>query len=267
MQRVCNFIQLPLLGVTLPLQPEITFDFVFLHYQSPTHCMMYLTDLPDFFTTLEADFADQRRSPKKRPMLIQTDPIKDRTRVACSCENKAPLPTSNQSTPVRSSSFNNKRRRTLPVCPAVVPKSKHEPKLTTTIVRVEKQPKYSHEDHFSLHLHLEKFEPWEISVKVLSDKRTLMIRAKHEITADENTEHTTELADDYECIEYLKQVKVPSDVALDQMKCTLEQNGWLQIEAPTMTTKDQVKEQIIPVQVVRKPEKVESSNFEEIVID
>ena len=108
---------------------------------------------------------------------------------------------------------------------------------------------------------MSKFEPWEIEVKVNPEERMLIVRGKRETISDENALPDSE---DYECLEYKKHLKIPANVAMDQMKCQLDQNGWLKIEAPTRTLKRHITELTIPVQVVNRSI---SSTSEEIVID
>lgn len=94
--------------------------------------------------------------------------------------------------------------------------------------------------NFSLLLHMSKFEPWQITVKVQPDKRILEVRGTHEIEGFKETQSyctNSGSEEDFERLEYVKHLKVPANVDLEKMVCTLDQNGWLKVEAPTKSSK------------------------------
>lgn len=252
--------------VVLPFTATHRNPCCYFSIEVPKNSMLISQDL---FEALEADLKEQGRRSPKRPRLMRMAAVDSmKSSVFCSCESNAlekPDVSTRPSTskhPIQSSAIVDGRI-----------KSKEDLKpLTTTIVRVADHPPslLNSKNHFSLNLHLSQFEPWEISVKVLSLHRTLVIQGRHEITCDENSQ-PSEVGDDkaedgvnYECLEYVKHLKVPANVDLEQIKCTLDQNGWLQIEAPTRPVKQHNNQQTIPVQQINRSL---SDNREVIVID
>ena len=73
---------------------------------------------------------------------------------------------------------------------------------------------------FNLNLNMAHFDPSEISVKM--DDGTLHVSGKHEKSQNGV----------YEYREFVQKRSVPDNVLADQMKCKLNQRGYLQIEAP-----------------------------------
>lgn len=107
---------------------------------------------------------------------------------------------------------------------------------------------------FSSALNMSQFEPWQITVTVKPDKRILEVRGIQEKHCsptdplddspfseeegeaagddDENGDKAGVLVKSYKRVEHVKHLKVPANVALEALSCTLNQNGWLRVEAP-----------------------------------
>ena len=95
---------------------------------------------------------------------------------------------------------------------------------------------------FNLDMDVRQYDPSEISVKL--DNDMLEISGKHEKTTDGR----------YEFCEFRQKCNVPANVQMDQLKCKVDKDGYLKIEAPLKEPKKAVedKSRDIPIQVVNR---------------
>ena len=98
------------------------------------------------------------------------------------------------------------------------------------------------DNKYSLSLDLHHFDPSEVSIKV--DQNSLQISGKHEKKSDDGSH--------YEYREYQQHFTVPDNVLSDQLKCRLDEKGFLKIEAPVKAALEDKQERTIPIEFVQK---------------
>lgn len=96
-----------------------------------------------------------------------------------------------------------------------------------------------HGDKFNFNLNMRQFDPSEISVKF--DKNQLTVHGKREKKGEDGS---------YVFREYKQMCTVPENVLHDQMKCRLDDNGFLRIEAPIKQEEKKNQERHIPIEFV-----------------
>ena len=94
---------------------------------------------------------------------------------------------------------------------------------------------------FNVNLDLGHFDPSEISVKF--EDNTVKVHGKRE-KKSEDGKH-------YELREYQHQFSVPDNVLTDQLKCQLNKQGLLKIEAPVQGAVEEHKQHNIPIEFVK----------------
>ncbi|KAJ6218548.1 hypothetical protein RDWZM_009705 [Blomia tropicalis] len=98
-------------------------------------------------------------------------------------------------------------------------------------------------DKFNLDLDMRQFDPNEISVKF--DQNSLQIHGKREKKADDGHQ--------YEYREYVQHFTVPDNVVHEQLKCQMDNKGYLKIEAPVKVEQiDMDKPRQIPIEFAKK---------------
>lgn len=93
-----------------------------------------------------------------------------------------------------------------------------------------------HGDKFHFNLNMHQFDPSEISVKF--DKGQLTVHGKREKKGEDGS---------YVYREYKQMCTVPENVLHEQMKCRLDENGHLRIEAPVKQEEKKNEERHIPI--------------------
>lgn len=165
------------------------------------------------------------------------------------CRQKKCKRLNQRSSPFLSKHLLNHRNKVKPTGNSLkLKKAAAEPqsKLTTTIER---------SDIFSKQFDLKDFSPAETKVKV--NGNTLIIEGKHEEKSDDGT---------YECREYQSRISVPDNVLLEQIKCKVNEDGKLQIEAPLKTGEEKPDTpRTIPIEFVNQP--VEPNEQEIVTLD
>lgn len=98
------------------------------------------------------------------------------------------------------------------------------------------------DNKYQVSLDLHHFEPSEISVKV--DKDSLQVSGKREKKGEDGH---------YVYREYVQHFTIPENVKSDQLKCQLDNKGYLKVEAPLKVPQvEQNKERSIPIEFVGK---------------
>ena len=100
------------------------------------------------------------------------------------------------------------------------------------------------DNKFNLNLDLHHFDPSEISIKF--DKNSLQVNGKREKKSDDGKH--------YEYREYVHHFHVPDNVEAEQLKCQLDQKGYLRIEAPVKNALEDTKRRI-PIEFVKSASK------------
>ena len=98
------------------------------------------------------------------------------------------------------------------------------------------------DNKFNLNLDLRHFDPSEINVKF--DHNSLQVSGKRE-KKSEDGKH-------YEFREYQHHFTVPDKVDHEQLKCNLDEKGYLKIEAPVKGKALDDKPRSIPIEFVKK---------------
>lgn len=99
------------------------------------------------------------------------------------------------------------------------------------------------DNKYTLSLDLRHFDPSEVSVK-FDDQNRLQISGKREKKSEDGSH--------YEYREYQHHFSVPDNVLSDQLKCQLNDKGFLQIEAPVQVAVEDNKQRSIPIEFVKK---------------
>ncbi|OTF82831.1 hypothetical protein BLA29_000302 [Euroglyphus maynei] len=106
---------------------------------------------------------------------------------------------------------------------------------------VEKPSSMIRNGKFQADLDLRNFDPNGINVKM--DGNTLQVNAKQEKKGDGH----------YEFHEFIRKISIPKEVAEDELKCKLDKDGRLRIEAPLKKNLEiEEKERNIPIEFVNK---------------
>lgn len=99
------------------------------------------------------------------------------------------------------------------------------------------------DNKYQLALDLRNFDPNEIKVKM--DKNSLQVSGKREKKSEDG--HC------YEYREYHQHFTVPENVKSEQLKCQIDKNGFLKLEAPLKVPQvEENKERTIPIEFVNK---------------
>ena len=91
---------------------------------------------------------------------------------------------------------------------------------------MKKQNSRNKPDMFKVNfdIDLQMFKPSEVSVKLNRNNNNLVVQAEHESTIGDGHH--------YQHHRYVESVKLPENVLLEQLQCTLDDEGHLKIEAP-----------------------------------
>lgn len=99
------------------------------------------------------------------------------------------------------------------------------------------------DNKYQVALDLRNFDPSEIAVKV--DKNRLQVSGKREKKSEDG--HC------YEFREYVQHFSIPENVKSEGLKCQLDKNGYLRVEAPLKVPQvEENKERTIPIEFVKK---------------
>ncbi|KAH9389941.1 hypothetical protein TYRP_007490 [Tyrophagus putrescentiae] len=98
------------------------------------------------------------------------------------------------------------------------------------------------DNKYQLSLDMRNFDPSEISVKM--DKDSLQITGKREKKEEDGR---------YVYREYVQHFTVPENVKSEELKCQLDKQGYLKMEAPLKVPQvEENKERTIPIEFVKK---------------
>ncbi len=98
------------------------------------------------------------------------------------------------------------------------------------------------DNKYQVSLDMRHFDPSEISVKM--DKDSLQITGKREKKSDDGH---------YIYREYVQHFSVPENVKAEELKCQLDNKGYLKMEAPLKVPQvEENKERSIPIEFVKK---------------